>query len=254
MLNVENLSKSYDRFLAVDQLSFQAHGGDLMAIVGPNGSGKTSTMRCICGIIPLSMGKVEVTGYDIVKNPVEAKTALTFVPSDPYFYEYLTIREHVHFFARLHASARGLGRDHAAQLRDHGEWLIEHLDLGDKMNALPGDLSRGMKQKLMITCGLIHQPKILILDEPFTALDPFAIRKVRQLLIDHAQGGGCVLISSHLLNMVEGWVNKILIMKNGRKIAHGTIAELQALANQEGDGKLEDLFIQITSQEEVGRS
>jgi len=240
MIKIEGLTKTYDDFIAVDGLSLEVADGQILGLVGPNGAGKTTTMRCLCGIIPPTSGTLLIDGYDLALDPVEAKRRLGFVPAEVRLFDHLTVADHLRFFRRLYA----VGKDDP----ETDAQLLNDMELTEKKHQLPGALSRGMKQKLMIACALVHQPHVLIMDEPFTGLDPHAIRRTRTLLKNYADAGGVVLISSHLLGMVEDFVSRIMIIQHGQKIAEGTLAELhKGLPSMREDADLEEIFLSITS-------
>ena len=253
MIRIEGLSKSFGETRAVDNLSLHVGPGEILGLLGPNGAGKTTTMRCLCGITPYGQGEIVINGVKLNENPMEAKRRLAFVPSDPRLFEYLTVREHLGFFARLYAAAAEKNKKERAALIENFETeglsLIEELDLSDRADFLPGALSRGMKQKLMIACAMVHKPDILVFDEPFTGLDPHAIRKVRRILTAHIDQGAAVIISSHLLGMVEDMISNVLILSKGRKVVEGTVDELRAgLASEHANADLEEIFIQLTAE------
>lgn len=238
MIKIESLMKSYGGFLAVDNLSFSVEEGEVLGLVGPNGAGKTTTMRCITGIIPPSSGSIHIGEFNMATHPVEAKRQMAFVPAEVRVFDHLTVREHLVFFSRMYCDS-GIHQD--------PDKLLQDLNLAEKQHQLPGALSRGMKQKLMIGCALIHQPQVLIMDEPFTGLDPHAIRAMRHLLKAQAEKGTLVVISSHLLGMVEDFVTRLLVIQGGHKVAYGTKAELSATLPQlQADADLEEIFIEIT--------
>ena len=238
MIQVQRITKRYEDFQAVFDLSFEVRPGEILGLVGPNGAGKTTTMRCICGIIPVTAGRILVNHVDTYLDPVAAKRSLAFIPADPKLFEYLTVEEHLKFFARLY----GVGDQ-----KERAKQLIQDLELTGKEKNLPGALSRGMKQKLMIACALIHKPSVMIFDEPFTGLDPLAIRNIKALLRAQADAGACIMISSHLLNLVEEIIDKVLIIQNGRRIAFGTVEELSQNTPLLQNADLEEIFIHATS-------
>jgi len=238
MLSVTGLGKQYGDLRAVDGLTFTVGPGEVLGLVGPNGAGKTTTLRCLSGVVPPTSGRVVVAGHDLARSPVEAKRQLAFLPDEPRLFDYLTVREHLALVARLYDAGPWEAR---------GRALLEELELTGKEDALPGELSRGMKQKLTIACGFIHDPRLIVLDEPLTGLDPLAIRKMKQSLKARAAAGAAVVLSSHLLPLVEELCHRVLVLAGGRMVAHGTVEEIRAaLAGQAGDS-LEDLFIRITS-------
>ena len=238
MVQVDGLTKLYGEFTAVNDLSFSIHPGEVVGLVGPNGAGKTTTLRCLAGIIPPTRGTVRVGGHDIVRDGVAAKKQLAFFTDEPRLFDYLTVWQHLNFVARIY------------QVSDYekiGATLLEELELAGKKDALPGELSRGMKQKLVIACGLLHSPRVIYFDEPLTGLDPYGIRRMKGSILKRAHEGAAIIISSHLLHLVEEICSRILIVKNGRKIADGTLAEVtQKFSETAGDSSLEDIFFRAT--------
>ena len=235
MIEVSGLTKLYDQFIAVNELSFVVAPGQVLGLVGPNGAGKTTTLRCLAGIIPPTRGTVRLCGQDIVVGAVAAKRVLAFVSDEPRLFEYLTVQQHLDFTARLYGvvDAARIGRE-----------LLSELELADKADELPGALSRGMKQKLVIACGLLHAPRVLIFDEPLTGLDPLGIRRMKDSIVSRARAGAAVIISSHLLHLVEEICSHVLILKGGRKIIDGSMDEVR---HRFGDNaRLEDAFIRAT--------
>ena len=243
MIQLEGLTKLYGDFVAVNELSFTVQPGEVMGLVGPNGAGKTTSMRCLAGIIPPTRGLIRICGHDLVKEPIAAKRELAFFTDEPRLFDYLTVEQHLAFTARIYQV-----RDYQA----HAAQLLAELELTEKKTALPGELSRGMKQKLAIACGLLHAPKVIYFDEPLTGLDPLGIRRMKNSILKRAQDGAAIIISSHLLHLVEEICSHILILKNGRKIIDGTIEEItQKFSEQPGDVNLEEVFFRATG--EVGK-
>ena len=238
MIEVSGLVKRYGEFTAVRELSFSVGPGEVLGLVGPNGAGKTSTLRCLAGIIPMTSGTVRIAGHDVAREPVAAKRALAFFPDEPRLFDYLTVRQHLNFVARIYGIA-----DHEALAQP----LLEELEIADKADQLPGELSRGMKQKLAIACGLLHSPKVMFFDEPLTGLDPLGIRRMKDSIVKRARAGATVVLSSHLLHLLEEVCSHVLILKKGEKIADGTIAEVSArFSNGEAAVSLEEVFIRAT--------
>lgn len=238
MIEVQGLTKRYGGFTAVGNLSFTVRPGEVMGLVGPNGAGKTSTLRCLAGIIPLNEGTVRIVGHDITAQPVVAKRELAFFPDEPRLFDYLTVRQHLSFVARIYGVP-----DHETIARP----LLEELEIADKADDLPTELSRGMKQKLAIACGLLHSPKVMFFDEPLTGLDPLGIRRMKDSIRKRAQAGAAIVLSSHLLHLLEEVCTHVLILKRGEKIADGTLAEVAArFSNAEADVSLEEVFIRAT--------
>jgi ABC-2 type transport system ATP-binding protein len=238
MIDVQQLTKSYDKLLAVDSLSFDVKPGEILGLVGPNGAGKTTTLRCLAGIIAPSSGQVRIVGHDMQSDPVPAKKEIAFIPDEPHLFDYLSVQEHLTFIARLYGVA-----DAEARVPE----LLAELELSEKIKVMPGELSRGMKQKLAIACGLLHNPSVLILDEPLTGLDPGGIRRMRATIAARARGGAAVVLSSHLLNLVEELCTRILVMRKGRAVAFGTIADIVAAHPELAGRSLEDVFLALTA-------
>ena len=238
MIDVAALSKSYGPLAAVESLTFAVQPGEVLGLVGPNGAGKTTTLRCLCGIIHPTSGTIRIAGHDLAADGPGAKSELAFVPDEPQLFDYLTVNEHLQFVARLY------GVSDAAARAAH---LLDELELTDKAGALPGELSRGMKQKLAIACGLLHQPRVLILDEPLTGLDPAGIKKMRATIADRATEGAAVILSSHLLHLVEELCTRILVIRKGRCVALGTLAEIVEGRPDLAGQSLEDIFLSLTA-------
>jgi ABC-2 type transport system ATP-binding protein len=238
MITVSHLTKTYGSFKAVDDLSFDVQPGEIVGLIGPNGAGKTSTLRCIVGIQAPSAGKISVDGHDIVGDPIEAKRRLAFMADEPQLFEYLTVMEHLRLTARLY------------QVREPeapANRLLNELQLTGKENALPAELSRGMKQKVAIACGLLHDPLALLFDEPLTGLDPLGIRHMKETIVSRGKSGAAVIVSSHLLHLVEEICSRIVIIDRGVKVADGTLAQLRA--QSESESNLEQIFLKVTARE-----
>jgi len=238
MIEITGLSKLFGTFTAVRDLSFSVAPGQVLGLVGPNGAGKTTTLRALAGIIPPTRGELHIGGYDLQKDPINAKRQLAFFPDEPRLFDYLTVRQHLAFVARLYGVA-----DHEALARP----LLEELEIADRLDRLPGELSRGMKQKLAIACGLLHAPKAMIFDEPLTGLDPLGIRRMKDSILRRAHAGAAIVLSSHLLHMLEEVCTHVLILKKGERIAGGTMAEVHAqFSDGDTQASLEDVFIRAT--------
>jgi ABC-2 type transport system ATP-binding protein len=237
MIEVHELVKEYEGATAVAGLSFVVQPGEVLGLVGPNGAGKTTTMRCIMGVLQPTAGGIRVCGHDLAADPIAARASAAFVPDDPQLFDYLTIAEHLKFYARVYSVPDAEARAAA---------LLAELELTGKEDALPGTLSRGMKQKVAIACGLLHNPRAILFDEPLTGLDPVAIRRIKQIIKRHAQAGAAVIISSHLLGLVEEIATSLLLLQNGRKVLHGTLAEVRASIPDLQGSDLEAIFLRAT--------
>ncbi len=241
MIEVSHLTKRYDQFTAVRDVSFSVRPGEVMGLVGPNGAGKTTTLRCATGIIPATEGQVRLCGIDLVEDPIGAKRQMAFIPDEPRLFDYLTVWQHMNFVARLYG---------VADFAPRAEALLAQLEMTDKKLLLPGELSRGMKQKLAIACGLLHQPKVVIFDEPLTGLDPGGIRRMKDVMRNLSRDGVAIILSSHLLSLLEEVCTHLLILKNGEKIALGTVAEVHAQFSDGTTLSLEDVFFRATGDAE----
>ena len=238
---IEHLRRVYGSFTAVEDLSAEVKSGEIVGLIGPNGAGKTTTLRCLAGILRPTSGRVLIDGHDIVADALEAKRRLAFMPDEPHLFEYLTVDEHLKLVARLYGVQNLDGRAKA---------LLEELELTGKERSLPGELSRGMRQKVVIACGLVRDASTLLFDEPLTGLDPIGIHRMRETIVARARAGAAILVSSHLLHLVEEICSRVLIKDRGRKIADGTVAELASRADlAEAGSNLEEIFLRVTGRE-----
>lgn len=242
MIEVDRLTKRYPGGGGVQALSFAVQRGEIVGLVGPNGAGKTTTLRSIAGILRPAEGTIRLAGHDLLADPVAAKRALAFVPDEPRLFEELTVREHLAFFARLYG---------VADAETYGAALLDAHELAAKADAFPSELSRGMTQKLAIVCGLLHRPAALVLDEPLTGLDPLGMRRMRQTVLDQAAAGTAVLLSSHLLHLVETLCHRVLVLHRGVLVASGTIDEIRASAPALAGASLEELFVALTAERDT---
>jgi ABC-2 type transport system ATP-binding protein len=218
VIEVDQFCKAYDGEIAVERLSFVLQPGEILGLVGRNGAGKTTTLRALTGIIPPSGGDLCVDGFSIADDPIEVKKRTAYVPDDPQLFSDLSVEQHLKFQASIY----GIENPTDA-IRD----LLQMFDLEKKRHAAASALSRGMRQKLAICCAYLQQPKALLLDEPMTGLDPQAIRVLKQSVIDQAASGAAVIISSHLLAMVEDICTHVLVLNSGRSKFFGTLDQLQ---------------------------
>jgi len=241
-LSVEHYGRTYataaGSFTAVSDLSFTVASGEIVGLIGPNGAGKTTTLRSLAGILRPTSGRVRIDGFDLAEHPLEAKRRLAFMPDEPHLFEYLTVVEHLRLVARLYGVTDFAGRAAA---------LLEELQLAGKEQSLPGELSRGMRQKVVIACGLVRDATTLLFDEPLTGLDPIGIRRMRNTIVARARSGAAILLSSHLLHLVEEVCSRVIIMDQGQKVADGTFAELASRADLATAGSnLEQIFLRVT--------
>ena len=223
---------------AVDRLNLTVRRGELYALLGPNGAGKTTTLRMVAGLLAPDAGRVEVLGIDMARDAPAAKRGMAYLPDDPMLYAKLKPTEYLEFVAGLW----GIG---AAAAEPRARELLDWLDLTAHAHELTEGFSRGMKQKLALAGALIHAPQLLILDEPLTGLDAAAARQVKDLLLSHVQGGGTVILTTHILEVAERLAQRIGIIEHGRLIAEGTLDELRG---DTAGATLEDVFLRLTGQ------
>lgn len=242
MIEVENLVKRFGSKVAVNGISFTVRNGEIYGLLGPNGSGKSTTMRVLAGITPPSEGRVLVEGIDVAENPLEVKKIVGYIPETPVLYESLTPME---FFSFV-GSIRKVPRD---ELEDRVEKLVKAFGIEEYLGELIGTLSFGTQQKVSIIASLLHDPKVLVLDEAINGLDPKSARIMKELLNDFKKEGKSIVFSTHILAVAEVICDRIGIIYNGELIAEGTPEELKRFAHEES---LEDVFLKLTeSQEEV---
>jgi ABC-2 type transport system ATP-binding protein len=239
VIEIEGLEKFYGDLPAVQALSFAVGPGEVLGLVGPNGAGKTTTLRSIAGIVIPTRGRVRIAGRDLATDPVGAKSALAFIPDEPHLFDYLTVEEHLRFVARLY---------HVGDVEARLPALLAELELTEKRDALPEELSRGMKQKLAIACGLIHHPRVLLLDEPLTGLDPVGIRRMKATIVGRAAEGVAVILSSHLLHLVEEICTRVLVMHRGHVVAFGSVAEIVGGRPELVGRSLEEVFLALVGE------
>ena len=242
-ITVEGLRRTYGSVTAVADLSFAVAPGEIVGLIGPNGAGKTTTLRCLAGILRPSSGRIVLAGIDTAQNPLEARRQLAFMPDEPHLFEYMTVDEHLRLVARLYG---------VTDIDARTGPLLDELELVGRERLLPAELSRGMRQKVVIACGLVRNPPVLLFDEPLTGLDPLGIRRMRDTIIRRARDGAAVLLSSHMLPLVQEVCTRVIIMHQGRKLADGTVDELAARADlAEAGSNLEQIFLHVTGHETV---
>jgi ABC-2 type transport system ATP-binding protein len=237
MIQVFDLHKVYRQTVAIAGLTFAVEPGQILGLLGPNGAGKTTTMRAMAGIIPPTRGRLMLAGHDVGTNPVAAKRELAYVPDDPKLFEALTVWEHLEFMASAYQ---------VSNFRLTAERLLDQFELTEQRHTLGQELSRGMRQKVAICCAYLHAPTAILVDEPLTGLDPRGIRAMKQSLRDRAAAGAAIMISSHLLALVEDLCTDLLILNRGHALFTGTMAAARkAFAGLE-DSSLEDVFFRVT--------
>jgi ABC-2 type transport system ATP-binding protein len=234
-IEVADFRKVYDTTIAADGISFSLPKGAVGALIGPNGAGKTTTIRALCGIIRPTSGALRVAGYDVQQEPLKVKQRVAYVPDDPPLFETLTVWEHLQFIASAYQ---------IADFRPVADELLKQLQLENKRNALASELSRGMRQKVAIACAYLHSPEVIFLDEPLTGLDPAAIRLLKRTICEKAEAGATILVSSHLLALVEDICKHLIILRRGQCLFSGSVEE--ARIAYPAAGSLEDVFFHAT--------
>jgi ABC-2 type transport system ATP-binding protein len=241
-LRIRGLSKTFGGKVAVDSLALTVRAGELYALLGPNGAGKTTTLRMVAGLLKPNAGSIDVFGRDVLNDPASAKQVIAWAPDEPMLYDRLNPLEYLEFVA-------GLWGVPPAVAMPKAEELLKWLGLWDNRAERCEGFSRGMKQKTALAGALIHDPQLLILDEPLTGLDAAVARQVKDLLQERVKGGATVILTTHILEVAERMADRIGIIQNGRLVAEGTLDELRARTG-EGKATLEDLFLELTGAEE----
>ena len=235
MIELRGVTKIFGTKKAVDHLDLGVRAGELFAFLGPNGAGKTTTIKMVCGLLRPTSGMVQVGGYPAASP--QARQLLAYVPDQPYLYEKLTGREFLRFVVEMY------GLDRRASTRRIND-LIDIFEMNDYVDELSENYSHGMKQRVVFASALVHDPKVLIVDEPLVGLDPRSARIVKDLFVAQARSGVAVLMSTHLLSIAEELADTIGIVDHGRMLAHGTLAELRDKVQHHGP--LEELFLKVT--------
>jgi ABC-2 type transport system ATP-binding protein len=241
-LSLKSLRKSFAGKTAVEDLNLQVHAGEFYALLGPNGAGKTTTLRIVAGLLQPDQGEIAVFGVDARRQSIEAKRIIAWLPDEPMLYDKLDPLEYLEFVAGLWSvepkRAENLARE-----------LLETLGLWEHRRERCEGFSRGMKQKVALAGALIHEPKLLMLDEPLTGLDAAVARQVKDLLVARVKNGATIILTTHILEVAERLADRIGIIQRGRLIAEGTLQELRAGAARDQDkATLEDLFLDLTGQ------
>jgi ABC-2 type transport system ATP-binding protein len=238
LISVEDYHKTYRETVAVSGLSFRVQPGEILGLVGPNGAGKTTTLRAIAGILPPTRGRLIVGGHDLAIEPVQAKQLFAYIPDDPKLFDALTVSEHLEFIAAAYQVEAPEPK--SAQ-------LLDQFDLTEKKDTITQELSRGMRQKVAICCAYLHDPVAIIFDEPLTGLDPRAIRTLKDSIVQRAGDGAAIIISSHLLALVEDICSHLLILDRGQSRYCGPTGEVRTtFADIADDATLEEIFFRAT--------
>jgi ABC-2 type transport system ATP-binding protein len=242
MIRIIDLCKQYGRLAAVDNLNIEVAPGEIFGFLGPNGAGKTTTIRVMMGILRASSGRVILGGHDVEQEPQQAKAIAGFIPDRPFIYEKLSGKEFLTFIAKLH------GMESARRERRIDE-LLEYFELSNWQDEFVEGFSHGMKQRLVLCAALVHEPRILIVDEPMVGLDPKGARTIKNLFRSLAEAGTTVFLSTHSLSVAEEVCHRIGIIQKGHLIASGTMADIYRLTRGH-DSNLEDVFLELTQQQD----
>ena len=242
MIKLDHVTKSYGTKTAVSDLDLEIGAGELFAFLGPNGAGKTTTIKMMCGLLFPTTGRVLIGGFDVQKQGDRARPLLSYVPDQPYLYEKLTGREFLQFIADMYGLPREQARVRIAE-------VIRQFELAPFVEDLTERYSHGMRQRTVFAAALVHEPKVLIVDEPTVGLDPRSVRQLKDLLRRQADQGTTVFLSSHSLDVVEELADRIGVINNGRLIACGSLEALRTQAAVHGP--LEKVFLTLTSPDET---
>jgi len=235
MLKIENLTKSYDTKKAVDNLSLHIRPGELCAFIGHNGAGKTTTIKAVCGILGFDSGEIYIDGMSIKTNPIECKRKIAYIPDNPDLYEFLSGIKYLNFIADVYGVPAGERNELIHRFSDIFELTG---DLAQPISAY----SHGMKQKLAIISALIHDPKLIIMDEPFVGLDPKASHALKEILREKCRQGGAIFFSTHVLEVAEKLCDRVAVIRKGNLIADGSMAKVK------GDSSLESVFFELEAE------
>jgi len=238
MLNIAHLTKAYGEKKAVDDLSLHIAPGEIYGFIGHNGAGKTTTLKSCCGILRFDAGEITVAGKSIRTDPIACKQVMAYIPDNPDLYEFLSGVKYLNFIADVY----GVGKtERETRIRNYAE----RFGLTDDLAQPISEYSHGMKQKLAVISALLHEPKLILMDEPFVGLDPTASHQLKTIMREHCDRGGAIFFSTHVLEVAEKLCDKVAIIKQGRLIASGTMDEVK------GDQSLEDVFLELEGEKDA---
>jgi len=241
ILEVHDLWKSYDEIQALRGLNLEVKRGEIFGLVGPNGAGKTTSLKIIVGLLNMDKGIIKVNGRDIREEPYEYKRLIGYVPESVALPEYLTLEEFLIYSGRI----REVPND---QIKERIDFFLNAFKLEDKRKSLILSLSRGMKQKVAIASALLHDPDLLILDEPLVGIDPVGQHRIKELFIERVREGKTVFISTHMLDTAERMCNQVAVIHKGRRIASGDLGSLRRISEEGGNATLEEVFLKLTEE------
>ena len=236
MLQIEHFTKEYGNKIAVNDLSLEIRSGEIFGFIGHNGAGKTTTIKAVAGILPFQKGEIRVDGISVRENPLECKKRMAYIPDNPDLYEFLSGIQYLNFIADIFQVPK---REREERIGKYGDLFGLTGDLGSTVSTY----SHGMKQKLALIGALIHEPKLLLMDEPFVGLDPKAAHDLKMIMADICQKGGAIFFSTHVLEVAEKLCHKVAIIKEGKLAAGGTMEEVK------GDESLEQVFLELVDDE-----
>ena len=231
MLRIEHLTKKFGEKIAVDDLSLAIAPGEIYGFIGHNGAGKTTTLKSCCGLLRFDAGSISVCGHDIASDPIGAKKTLAYIPDNPDLYDFLTGIKYLNFVADIY----GVGAQRAERIKALAERFDLYKDLAQPINSY----SHGMKQKLALIAAWLHEPKLIMMDEPFVGLDPASSHDLKVMMREHCDRGGAIFFSTHVLEVAEKLCDKVAIIKNGKRVVSGTMEEVK------GNASLEDVFLEL---------
>ena len=236
MLQIEHFTKEYGNKIAVNDLSLEIRSGEIFGFIGHNGAGKTTTIKAVAGILPFQKGEIRVDDISVRENPLECKKRMAYIPDNPDLYEFLSGIQYLNFIADIFQVPK---REREERIGKYGDLFGLTGDLGSTVSTY----SHGMKQKLALIGALIHEPKLLLMDEPFVGLDPKAAHDLKMIMADICQKGGAIFFSTHVLEVAEKLCHKVAIIKEGKLAACGTMEEVK------GDESLEQVFLELVDDE-----
>ena len=238
MLNIAHLTKAYGEKKAVDDLSLHIAPGEIYGFIGHNGAGKTTTLKSCCGILRFDAGEITVAGKSIRTDPIACKQVMAYIPDNPDLYEFLSGVKYLNFIADVY----GVGKtERETRIRNYAE----RFGLTDDLAQPISEYSHGMKQKLAVISALLHEPKLILMDEPFVGLDPTASHQLKTIMREHCDHGGAIFFSTHVLEVAEKLCDKVAIIRSGRLVASGTMEAVK------GDQSLEDVFLELEGERHV---
>ena len=238
MIQCELLTKRFGEFTAVDHVSFEVGNGEVFGLLGPNGAGKTTTMRLLSTLLKPTSGTATVAGHDLLREPQKVRASIGVLPEDTGLYDRLTPREHLLYYGRLHRMPEDV-------LRKRGDELLDIMELKDRANTKVGDFSKGMKQKVALLRAFIHDPPVLLLDEPTAGLDVMSARSIQGFVERFRKEGKAIMISTHNMTEAQKLCDRLAIIDHARIVAVGTVAELQKKTSQKD---LESIFVQLVTE------